>query len=84
MLKYVHVLLCATQYESVNAQSRVCGGRIFFASDQRSRWAGLGCCLLAVDKDVVCGTGLRAGAAAWIHEPDPWLHPRGVFSEIYL
>lgn len=40
MLKYVHVLLCATQCESVNAQSCVCGGGIFFASDQQSGWAG--------------------------------------------
>lgn len=41
MLKYVHVLLCATQCESVNAQSCVCGAGIFFASDQQSGWAGL-------------------------------------------
>lgn len=38
MLKYVHVLLCATQCESVNAQSCVCGAGIFF--DQQSGWAG--------------------------------------------
>lgn len=41
MLKYVHVLLCATQCESVNAQSSVCGARIFFASDRHNYWAGL-------------------------------------------
>lgn len=39
MLKYVHVLLPATQCESVNAQSCVCGAQLFSASDQQSGWA---------------------------------------------
>lgn len=41
MLKYVHVLLSATQCAPVNAQSCVCGAGIFFASDQQSSWARL-------------------------------------------
>lgn len=43
MLKYVHVLLPATQCESVNAQSCVCGAQLFSASDQQSGWAAAAC-----------------------------------------
>lgn len=55
MLKYVHVLLRATQCESVNAQSDVCGAGGYF-SPLISGVAGLGRCLAEPpDKDAVCG-----------------------------
>ena len=64
MLKYVHVLLCATQCDSVNAQSCACGAGIFFACDQRSGWAWL------LHKDAVCGPLLGACVVACTHRPD--------------
>jgi len=51
VLKYAHVLLCATQCEPVNAQSCVCGAGIFLPLI--SRVAGPGRRLPRLDKDAV-------------------------------
>lgn len=83
MLKYVHVLLRAPQCESVNAQSCVCGAGIFLPLISRA--AGLGCCLLCLDKDAVCGPLLGACVAACVHRPDPPLEGvGGVFGVIFI
>lgn len=65
MLKYVHVLLCATQCESVNAQSSVCG----YFLPLIGTTTGLGCRLLRLDKDAVCGPLLGACVVACLPRP---------------
>lgn len=83
MLKYMHVLLCATQCASVNAQSCVCGAEGYFLP-LISTAAGLGRCPPHSDKDAVCGPLLGACVAACIQTPEQLVDGQEVFERVFI
>lgn len=69
MLKYVHVLLCSAQCDSVNAQSRACSAGIFLIGGAGGAGATAHC-PRRLDKDAVCAPLLGAFVVACVHSAD--------------